>query len=286
MAKNWCFTLNNYSSEDEVLVNALYPEKGSYVVVGLEIGDSGTPHLQGYVQLVKKARLTALKKLLPRAHWEMSKGTPCQAAEYCMKDGNYKEYGNRTHERQRSDLEKVKEAIRNGDSLKRIREEHSEVAAKYPRFITEYSRDQITIPKIEAHPLRPWQEELNATLNKEPEDRKIIFLVDQLGNKGKTWFSKYYSLLHENSQILESGKKQDMAHALRQDVRVLFVNCTRQSVEYLQYGFLESVKDGLVFSSKYESGMKYMPPCHVVVTMNCHPDMCALSNDRYDVRVL
>jgi len=227
MAKNWCFTLNNYSSEDEVLVNALYPEKGSYVVVGLEIGDSGTPHLQGYVQLVKKARLTALKKLLPRAHWEMSKGTPCQAAEYCMKDGNYKEYGNRTHERQRSDLEKVKEAIRNGDSLKRIREEHSEVAAKYPRFITEYSRDQITIPKIEAHPLRPWQEELNATLNKEPEDRKIIFLVDQLGNKGKTWFSKYYSLLHENSQILESGKKQDMAHALRQDVRVLFVNCTR-----------------------------------------------------------
>ncbi len=80
---------------------------------------------------------------------------------------------------------------------------------------------------------------------------------------------------------MEPGKKADMAYALSTDVRILFVNVTRQQVEHIQYSFLESVKDGLVFSPKYESGMKYLKPMHVVVLMNQLPDMTLLSDDRY-----
>lgn len=280
-AKNWCFTLNNYTSEEVELVNALYPDHVGYLVYGIEVGESGTPHLQGYVQLLKKSRISVPKKLIPRAHWEQSRGTPDQAVAYCKKDGDVKEFGTRTYERQRSDLESAKAAIREGHSLKRLREDHSEVCAKYPRFVLEYARDQIPTPSVQPHPLREWQADLNLRLNRPPHDREIVFLCDPDGNKGKTWFAKYYCSLHEDAQILESGKKVDMAHAMRQDIRVLFVNCTRQSIEFLQYGFLESVKDGLVFSSKYESGMKFLPPCHVVVLMNSTPDMTALSKDRY-----
>lgn len=286
MSTNWCFTLNNYTEEEEAVVNALYPKDANYLVYGKEMGESETPHLQGYLHTVKKNRLSAMKKLIPRAHWEQMRGTSEQASDYCKKDGDFKEFGTRTNERQRTDLEAAKHAVKEGYSMKRMREEHSEIVAKYPRFITDYARDQIPVPAIAPHPLRYWQQELNRDLNQEPEDRKIIFLVDFEGNKGKTWFSKYYCNLHENAQILESGKKVDMAHALRQDVRVLFINCTRQSVEYLQYGFLEGIKDGMVFSSKYESGMKFLGPCHVVVCMNMMPDMTALSKDRYDIREL
>jgi hypothetical protein len=74
-----------------------------------------------------------------------------------------------------------------------------------------------------------------------------------------------------------------MSYALRQDIRVLFVNLCRKQSDFLQYDFLEGVKDGLIFSSKYESAMKNMPPCHVVVMMNQQPDMSALSADRYTI---
>lgn len=88
IAKHWVFTLNNYSAADlEKLRTAEY----TYLVVGREKGESGTPHLQGYIAFGTKRRMP--KKLLSRAHWEVMRGTPAQAAEYCKKEGDYEEYG-------------------------------------------------------------------------------------------------------------------------------------------------------------------------------------------------
>ena len=47
-SRGWCFTLNNYNEEEEVRALAL-PEEVSYGVVGKEVGESGTPHFQGYL---------------------------------------------------------------------------------------------------------------------------------------------------------------------------------------------------------------------------------------------
>jgi len=81
--------------------------------------------------------------------------------------------------------------------------------------------------------------------------------------------------------MMESGKKADMAFVIRTDIRYLFLNCTREQVDFLNYSFLESVKDGLVFSPKYESRVCYLQKTHVVVMMNTRPDMNKLSLDRY-----
>ena len=44
--EGWCFTLNNYSvEEEETIRNA----PCAYMLFGRERGDEGTPHLQGYV---------------------------------------------------------------------------------------------------------------------------------------------------------------------------------------------------------------------------------------------
>lgn len=90
-AKHWCFTLNNYNEEDRKAILAW--EHTSYCIVGKEVGDSGTPHLQGYVRFKTKKRFTALKKLLPTAHWEVAKGNPRQNYEYCSKEGDFEETG-------------------------------------------------------------------------------------------------------------------------------------------------------------------------------------------------
>lgn len=88
--KNWCFTLNNYVPEDEVALASL---RCDYLIYGREIGEEGTPHLQGYVQMPKKLRLTGLKKILPRAHWEPAKGDQPSNREYCSKEGDFVERG-------------------------------------------------------------------------------------------------------------------------------------------------------------------------------------------------
>lgn len=89
-ARGWCFTLNNYVESDfQILRDASL----DYVIVGREVGDQGTPHLQGYIYHAAKKSLKQLKRLLPRAHWEESKGTAQQNIVYCSKQNNFHEYG-------------------------------------------------------------------------------------------------------------------------------------------------------------------------------------------------
>lgn len=84
-AKNWVFTLNNYTNSDEIKLDTMF-EHGhfNYLCYGREIGESETPHLQGYVQLKKKLRMAQVKKLIGgRSYLEIARGHPRMASEYC-----------------------------------------------------------------------------------------------------------------------------------------------------------------------------------------------------------
>lgn len=89
MCKHVVFTINNYTEEvrQEVLS---FPWE--YVVVGQESGESGTPHLQCYGVFVKKQRYVKLSKKW-KAHFEVARGTPLEASDYCKKDGVFEERG-------------------------------------------------------------------------------------------------------------------------------------------------------------------------------------------------
>jgi len=75
-----------------------------------------------------------------------------------------------------------------------------------------------------------------------------------------------------------------MAYVLDPLSKIYFFDCPRSKQgEFIQYDFLEEVKNGYVFSSKYESRNKVFPSPHVVVFMNELPDMTKLSKDRYEI---
>jgi Putative viral replication protein len=89
----WCFTLNNYTSDElESLELWCCEEEIEYGVLGREVGESGTPHIQGYLQFVSRKRIGNLRGRLARAHFEVAR-CPAEAAAYCKKDGEYSEYG-------------------------------------------------------------------------------------------------------------------------------------------------------------------------------------------------
>ncbi|AXH74221.1 MAG: putative viral replication protein [Cressdnaviricota sp.] len=83
----WVFTLNNYTdNEYDKLIEDLNSSTDRYIV-GKEVGEEGTPHLQGYAQFKNKIRLTGLKKINDRIHWEKCKGSEEDNAKYCSKEG-------------------------------------------------------------------------------------------------------------------------------------------------------------------------------------------------------
>lgn len=286
-AKHWCFTCNNYTDESLEQLRSVHAKgKTAFLVWSQEVApETGTPHLQGYVAFTKQTRLEAAKKLLGiAAHFIVCKGSPQENYNYCTKGGvGIEEFGTLPLVRgNRSDLSAFQDAVKSGIlDKKRLREDFADVCAKYPRYVIDYVGDHTPRPEVEPQPLYEWQQDLYDYLKLPPSDREIIFIVDKTGNRGKTWFAKYYCQLHDNAQFMEPSKKADMAMALQDDLRVLFVNVTRQQQDHFQYSFFEALKDGMVFSPKYESRMRYFKPVHVVVMMNQDPDMKLLSADRY-----
>jgi Putative viral replication protein len=287
-AKRWCFTLNNYDDESQQRVREL-ATSSEYLVFGREVGDSGTPHLQGFIIFKNQLRFNRVQELLPGCHLSVAR-TVSQAAEYCRKDGDFEEFGTIPVDTsgKRSDIDSFKEAVENGE-VKNFHDallNHSAVYAKYPKFVHSYLEAKYTKKKeIVRHELREWQSILYSDLERQVDERKIIFIVDEKGNSGKSWFCDYVRELKPNVQILTPGKKADMAYEFYTATEILFMDAPRsKQSEFIQYDFLEDVKNGRIFSTKYESQMKYFKPPHVVVMMNESPDMTKLSEDRYDIR--
>ena len=92
--RNFVFTLNNYTSEDEK--NLAENPGFVYVFYGREVAPTtGTKHLQGFVVTKDKVRPTGVAKLIPRAHVELMKGKFVQNATYCGKSNDTYERGER-----------------------------------------------------------------------------------------------------------------------------------------------------------------------------------------------
>jgi len=92
---HFCFTLNNYVEEEDVpRLSAFFQEKAKYWIIGREIGNGGTPHLQGYASLRRRSSFDAVRhELGTRCHIERARGTSRENREYCSKDGNFTEGG-------------------------------------------------------------------------------------------------------------------------------------------------------------------------------------------------
>jgi len=86
-AKRWCFTLNNYKDEDISSIVPIIKDLCDIYIIGKEIGESGTPHLQGFINFKKKSRPIGIFNN-QKIHWEKSKGTNEENERYCEKDGD------------------------------------------------------------------------------------------------------------------------------------------------------------------------------------------------------
>lgn len=95
--RRFVFTWNNYPDEydtDSPLDDWLFNLGGKYAIAGRELApNTGTKHLQGYVEFANPRTLTVVLRQLAGCHVEPARGTPIQCREYCSKDSNFREQG-------------------------------------------------------------------------------------------------------------------------------------------------------------------------------------------------
>lgn len=136
-SKYWCWTLNNYSEEEEKhLVGIVGTQRVTYVCWGQEIASTGTPHLQGYIEFSSRVRQRTVKRALGtnRVHVEEAHGTPQENRQYCFKirDGDepnevIHEFGEISQGRQqgrRTDMEAIRDLIAEGATDLEIANSH------------------------------------------------------------------------------------------------------------------------------------------------------------------
>jgi len=128
--RSWCFTLNNYSEEERSAILGLAGV--SYLVIGREVGENGTPHLQGFVKWRYPIGFAACRLRLPRAHLEVVRSLQ-HAIDYCMKDGDYEEVGVRPLQGKRNDLEEVCKLVLAGEPMATVASEHPTAYVKFSR---------------------------------------------------------------------------------------------------------------------------------------------------------
>ena len=83
--KHWAFTYNNYPMDWMLLFETIFLQSCKFVA-SREVGESGTPHIQGYLSLPTKQRFSEFG--LPKEiHWEPAKCSPEANYIYCTKHG-------------------------------------------------------------------------------------------------------------------------------------------------------------------------------------------------------
>uniref|UniRef100_A0A0L8I7L6 Helicase superfamily 3 single-stranded DNA/RNA virus domain-containing protein n=1 Tax=Octopus bimaculoides TaxID=37653 RepID=A0A0L8I7L6_OCTBM len=130
---------------------------------------------------------------------------------------------------------------------------------------------------------RKWQQELLDELQNEPDQRKIIWYSDPIGNSGKTYLSRYLQTL--DGIRFENGRSLDIKF-MYNGQRIVIFDLTRSQEQHINYEVMESVKNGLICSCKYVSVTKSFEIPHVVVFANYDPDQTKMSADRWDIRPL
>lgn len=126
-ARGWTWTLNNpteeqvewFASLDEDWITE---QKIKYMIIGSEVGEQGTPHLQGYTYFTTQRTMGGVKKVFfDEMHLEISRGTARDNQRYCSKEGNVIcEVGVMPQQGKREDLDEIKRRIKKGETMKEL----------------------------------------------------------------------------------------------------------------------------------------------------------------------
>lgn len=243
----YVFTLNNYEEEDINLLILYFKDNAKKWIFGEEVGDSGTPHLQGYMEFRNQKKWIVIKEKcepLQHAYSARAYGSLEANYDYCTKQGIKFYYGgfkiNKLKFRIQIELRPWQQNILN---------------------ILDSDGDDRTIH---------WYWEPDGGMGKTTFQKWLY-----LNRDGVLILSgKASDMKHAIIQYIEkNGETPD----------IILVNIPKSSIDFVSYQGLEEIKDMCFFSGKYEGGMVVGPNPHVIVFANEEPHYEKMTNTRWNV---
>lgn len=257
-ARNWAITMNNYPKDIFVHFTRMFQhDVNTKWIFGKEIGKQGTPHVQGFVSWKSGVWDTRMRKLFPKCNVEPCKKAAVNNYLYCVKDDHF---------------------ITNIDARTKKQKEDAEMRLWKETLLKEDYTDVTW---------KPWQKQVLEILDGPVDKRHLYWFWEPVGNVGKSYLVTYISLTRE--VICASGKATDVFNQVnntiniekKRDCRTVIVDCPRSAADYLSYGALEKLKDGFLYSGKYEGGKCWLRKPHVIVFANTPPKAYKMSKDRW-----
>lgn len=249
-AKRWCFTLNNYTETELEYFRSIVPTYSicKFGIIGKEIGENGTPHLQGYIEFKQKKRPKSVFGN-DRIHWEKAKGNRQQNIEYCSKENNVILYHPKKKE------------------IKTIEEKNLyDWEKRLINYINEFSPDN---PKQEREIVWIWSKDGRKGKTTMAKYLCVNYKFIILGGKAADC----------RNGVIEYAK----AHNGETPERIL-INIPRSfSEDYVSYEAFENLKDMLFYSGKYEGGMVIGNCPILIIFSNFSPDKDKISRDRWKI---
>lgn len=173
-----------------------------------------------------------------------------------------------------------------------IKEIHWEVAhgtmeenLQYCTKEGDYSTNIQAMPKLKVigiQQMYPWQRALANRVEQAPDDRKIIWVWDEKGATGKTAMCRWLAV-REGACLLGGDTKDGLYVAGEQEARTYIFSFPRTNETGVKYDMIESIKDGIYTSTKYEGKMVVRGCPHVICFANYPPYKRALSEDRWEI---
>lgn len=247
--KSWFFTWNNYPAEAVETLESTFRKICFKYVFEHEVGESGTPHLQGVIFLKSPMRWSEFK--LPQTiHWMKTKDE-YKAIKYCQKD--FYAHGNRMWS---YGFPKPLNIIR---QLRPWQEQLEQMLLEDP--------DDRSI-KVIYNP--------EGGAGKTQFCKRHMFLYGSLCATG----GAYGDIAYVFAKAQENGKDLN-------DKFTFFMNLPREmNMSHVSYRALEGIKDGLLLSPKYESTCLLFNSPHVVMFTNHLPVFGNMSADRWQIYIV
>lgn len=314
--RNWAFTWNNYPADHKSTLDG-YVSKGMIRAAGWQqevAPTTGTPHLQGWIVTSGLKSFKQMKDLLPKEIRisQMRKSLERNIA-YCSKvrtrDGAYIEIGDVPQSQKQkgasghlggnAGAEYVSthghvwshmiDDVKAGMSFKELVMKYPDMHGMYPRGFKE-KFDMFAPPakfdlKEKYGKLFAWQEELLAIVGKDADPRSVHWIWSPEGKVGKSDMLKHL-VATQGFQPMQNGTTKDLACAWQRGNVAFDYSRDELSSGAINYTIIEHMKNGLVFSPKYESVTKTtedFKPIFVICFANQPPDTTKLSSDRWEI---
>lgn len=245
--KHWCFTHNNYDQKDiKQIINWMGTIGTTIYVFQEETGESGTPHLQGYIGFNKPMRFQTLKNFNKKINW-----SPCRnikaSIEYCHKEDT------RTGEVYTKGIKVRAKLINPMDGLK--------------KYDWQLEIDELLKTKPDGRTVN-WYWEPTGKAGKSVYTKNLVMTQQGTIASGKAE-NVFYAV---KNWVKEK------------DLDFLVLDIPRCTADYVSYQAMEKVLDGLFFSGKYESEAVLFNPPHLIVFGNQKPDIFKMSKDRWNIK--